>query len=744
MSMTTDITGGLFGLPRDEEWRRRTGDDPMFSNQPLKQPKQSAARQSTQAAASGDGKTPEDVRREKAIAEAKAESLAHVKRMRATNPYDLLGTSGATAATSVAQIDAQINSITQAARDKGPRLTKDEVNLVKSTLDSLNKKRDNLTKHNLELRKHDFEQQKFLQTQAQAVQKAQLEAIPYQMQIQKEMEEKNRKLFENKVRVAAGLDEGAPLPREAQKYYQESMVDPQRAANSVTRDLAIGKMKANWIHTKSEVENVMIQKLGRYLTDQEKAELDQGSIQTILEGNQYIKSDSFRALQGIPVDGTVDMAPEHLMSHGYKQGKDQRGQAFWGKESKDPSGALTMEKLIPDQNFPTGFRQERVGAGQYMEGKTVPENIWQGQDIQGGKQVAGAGPGVFQTPKGQTLYRTYQGMDTGIRRQDVPVPGVAQIGLQDLMKPENIALANQYLKSVGAGEITAAANMPAEAKAYMVFDAINKANLAAGRKIYQMSPEDMTKAKTAFDSWSKGLATPAGAPAGAPTPPVAAPAGATPGAPQAGPGGAPVYSGKNTTPAEERAAETMRNFGQWGKGLQEQVARGEMSMGSANLMQLPGVRSLFTEHAPGRAIVREGFQDLYGGIKATAQDFGNRLVNAGGIAKGALEGAHGGVVGTLRETVPGLSRVMGSQGEYTGPGLREMLGGGGPAPQTPAGPRTIPGLGAPGAPPATPYPAGGLPGRVESPDMGQLSQRLSQSQWVTPTREDEITLGGKG
>ena len=75
------------------------------------------------------------------------------------------------------------------------------------------------------------------------------------------------------------------------------MVDPQRAANSVTRDLAIGKMKANWMHTKSEVENVMTQKLGRYLTPEEKAELDQGDIKTILEGNQYIKSDNFRALQ---------------------------------------------------------------------------------------------------------------------------------------------------------------------------------------------------------------------------------------------------------------------------------------------------------------------------------------------------------------------------------------------------------------------------------------------------------------
>jgi hypothetical protein len=319
--------------------------------------------------------------------------------------------------------------------------------------------------------------------------------LPYQLMMQQQTKEQNRKTFESLVRHAAGLEEGAPLPPITQKYYAESLIDPQKAANSVARELAVAKMQAEWPETVDKVAAAMRQQLGRPLTDQERMLLAKGDLRTIVEGNQLLNTESYRKLREIPVNATVDISPVHMFAHGYREMKDADGRTFWGRYEKTPEGTVNVIKLTPTG---AGLVQEKVGFGQFIPGRQVPGEIFSGKD-QGATPAPGGLPGLFQGPDGRYFYRTYTGMGEGIVKQDIPIHQVQTVSMADLLKPATIAQAG--LTFHGSPN-----EPPPEAKAYMVLDALNKANLAQGKQVaYVLSPDESAKAKAAFQAYTGGL-----------------------------------------------------------------------------------------------------------------------------------------------------------------------------------------------------------------------------------------------
>ena len=374
-------------------------------------------------------------------------------------------------------------------RPTGKASDNDKVKAYTGTLASLDKERDNLTKLILGLHKNELVARKDALDIA-------AKNLPYQFQAQQQVKEQNRKTFENLVRHAASLDEGAPLPPISQKYYAESLIDPQRAANSVARDLAVAKMQTEWPNTVEKVAAAMRQQLGRPLTDQERMSLAKGDLRTIVEGNQLLNTESYQKLREIPIGGTVDTSPVHMFVQGYREMKDADGRNFWGRYEKTPDGTVNVVRLTPTE---AGLTPEKTGFGQFIYGQQVPGEIFSGKD-QGATPVPGGLPGMFQGPDGRYFYRTYTGMGDGIVKQDIPIHQVQTVSMSDLLKPEMVAQAGLTFRG--------GPNDPSpEAKAYMVLDALNKKNLATGQQVaFALSPDEGAKAKAAFQAYTSGLA----------------------------------------------------------------------------------------------------------------------------------------------------------------------------------------------------------------------------------------------
>lgn len=319
--------------------------------------------------------------------------------------------------------------------------------------------------------------------------------LPYQLAMQQQTREQNRKIFENLVRHAAGLNEDAPLPPITQKYYAESLVDPQRAANSVIRDLAVARMQDEWPNTVEKVAAEMRRQLGRPLNEQERLALAKGDLRTIVEGNQLLNTESYQKLREIPVGGTVDVSPVHMFVHGYREMRDTDGRSFWGKYERTPDGKVNLIKLTPTE---TGLVREKTGFGQFIPGQQVPGEIFTGKDV-GATPVQGGMPGLFQGPDGRYFYRTYTGIGGGVVKQDIPIHQVQTVSIADLLKPAMVAQAGLTFQG-GPNE------PPPEAKAYMILDALNKANLAQGKQVaYALAPDESAKAKAAFQAYTEGL-----------------------------------------------------------------------------------------------------------------------------------------------------------------------------------------------------------------------------------------------
>jgi hypothetical protein len=137
-------------------------------------------------------------------------------------------------------------------------------------------------------------------------------------------------------------------------------------------------------------------------------------------------------------------------------------------------------------------------------GEQVPEEVFSGKD-RGASPVEGA-PHLLRTPEGDNFARTYAPRRGGVLALDVPVKAPQSISHQDLLAPESMAKANEYLRSVGARELDEDfLKTNPDAARGMILDSLNKAGIRAGGPTYQVTPDLQRAARTGVDNYARGL-----------------------------------------------------------------------------------------------------------------------------------------------------------------------------------------------------------------------------------------------